>query len=39
MTLDVGVIGAGTHGARYLRHLVRGDVPGLPCPGSPAVRT
>jgi predicted dehydrogenase len=29
MTLDIGVIGAGTHGARYLRHLVRGDVPGM----------
>jgi len=29
MTLRVGVVGAGTHGARYLRHLARGDVPGL----------
>ncbi len=29
MTIDVGVIGAGTHGARYLRHIARGDVPGL----------
>jgi len=28
MTLNVGVVGAGTHGARYLRHLA-GDVPGL----------
>ena len=29
MTLDVGLVGAGTHGSRYLRHLARGDVPGL----------
>lgn len=29
MTLAIGVIGAGTHGARYLRHLARGDVFGL----------
>lgn len=29
MTLDIGVIGAGAHGSRYLRHLVRGDVSGL----------
>ena len=28
MTLNVGVVGAGTHGARYLRHLA-GDVPDL----------
>jgi len=29
MTFRVGVIGAGNHGARYLRHLVQGDAPGL----------
>ena len=29
MGFAVGVIGAGTHGTRYLRHLARGDVPGL----------
>ncbi len=28
MTFRIGVIGAGTHGARYLRHAVR-DVPGV----------
>jgi len=28
MTLRVGVVGAGTHGVRYLRHLLQ-DVPGL----------
>ena len=31
MTLRIGVVGAGTHGCRYVRHLVRGDVPGLTC--------
>ncbi len=28
MTLDIGIIGAGTHGTRYLRH-ARKDVPGM----------
>jgi predicted dehydrogenase len=32
MALRVGVIGAGTHGTRYLRHL-RNDVPGLTAVG------
>ncbi len=31
MTRRIGVVGAGTHGSRYVRHLVRGDVPGLTC--------
>ncbi len=29
MEINVGVIGAGTHGARYVRHLAQGDAPGL----------